>query len=286
MSIKTVVTGLIVVGLGIAVLEGVPQRAWTWFNTTELAASIFSLSSSSEEKLPGPLRAFLDAAADSNLTVDGIIKDTNVRREASGLTPLHMNAKLNKAAAAKVDDMFNQQYFEHESPDGKSPADVIRAAGYEYIVVGENLALGNFKTDVVLVQAWMDSPGHRANILNGKFQEIGVAAKKGMFDGKEVWLAVQEFGAPLSSCPNPKSSLKPKIDLNRNQLALQQVELQKQKAALESNRYSNEEDYNKAVAAYNALVKQTNLLSQQTQSLVQEYNDGVNTFNACLESNS
>lgn len=286
MSSRFIIGFLIVVGLGVAIMEGVPQKAWTWFAGTDVATKIFSLSGS-EQKLPGPLRGFLDGgAAEISLERDAIIDATNVQREKQGLTALHMNAKLNAAAMAKVDDMFAQQYFEHESPNGKSPADVIRAASYEFIVVGENLALGNFKTDAVLVQAWMDSPGHRANILNTKFQEIGVAAKRGMFEGREVWLAVQEFGAPLSSCPSPKKGLKLKIEENRSQLVSDQAALQRQKAALESSRYANEDEYNAAVAQYNALVKKINSLSETTQALVAEFNEAVNEFNKCLESNS
>lgn len=285
MTVKLVAIALIIIGVSVAVMEGIPQRAWTWFSGTELATNIFSLSGS-EEKLPGPLRGFLDGNSDSRLNSAGVIKETNEHREKNGLLPLHMNAKLNKAAEAKVDDMFAKQYFEHESPDGKSPADIIRAQSYEYIIVGENLALGNFRDDKTLVQAWMDSPGHRANILNAKFQEIGVFAKRGMFEGKEVWLAVQEFGSPLSSCPSPKKTLKPEIDSNRAQLASQQSELQQQKAAIDAGRYQNEAEYNAAVAKYNDLVKKTNQLSETTQELVRQYNEAVNEFNECLESNS
>ena len=284
MSTKFIVTFLIIVGLGIAVAEGAPQKSWVWFTHTELGSKFFL--SGGEIQLSGLLRGPLDAFDGSNLTADGIIKWTNTQREDQGLIPLHENALLRKAAEAKVDDMFAQQYFEHESPDGKSPADLARGAGYSYIIVGENLALGNFKDDKTLVQAWMDSPGHRANILHGKYQEIGTAAKKGMFEGKEVWLAVQEFGAPLSACPTPALGLKGQIDANRAQLSTNQSELQSQKAAIAANRYNSESEYNAAVAKYNALVEKTNELADDTQRLVADYNDAVNTFNKCLESNS
>ena len=285
MGIKLIIKIIIVLGLVVAILEGVPQRGWEWLTHTDVGSKLLSVAGG-EEHLSGLLRGPLDAFNNSQLTSGGIVTWTNTQREAQGLLPLHENAQLRKAAEAKVDDMFAQQYFEHESPDGKSPADVIRGASYAYIVVGENLALGNFKDDETLVQAWMDSPGHRANILNGKFQEIGTAAKKGMFEGKEVWLAVQEFGAPLSSCPAPEPGLKGRIDANRAQLATNQTELQKQKAALNASRYKNQEEYNTAVVRYNALVEKTNTLSDATQALVVDYNEGVNGFNKCLESNT
>ncbi len=285
MSSKLVAIVLLVLGITVAVFEGVPKEAADWLARTEVGARVLSYVKD-DEQLSGLLRGPLDALEKSELTAGGIITWTNTQRESQGLLPLHENAQLKKAAEAKVDDMFAKQYFEHESPDGKTPADVIRKAGYAYIVVGENLALGNFKDDETLVQAWMDSPGHRANILNGKFQEIGTAAKKGMFEGKEVWLAVQEFGAPLSTCPSTGTGAKAQIDANRAQLATNQSELQRQKAALNSNRYKTQDEYNAAVAKYNALVEQTNALADATQALVSEYNNAVNEFNRCLESNS
>ncbi len=285
MSKKILGTVLFVLIITIVVFEGIPKQAFDWVRKTEVGARVLSYVQN-DQNLSGLLRGPLDGLNSSELTSSGIITWTNTQREAQGLIPLHENAQLRKAAEAKVDDMFAKQYFEHESPDGKTPADVIRKAGYAYIVVGENLALGNFKDDETLVQAWMDSPGHRANILNGKYQEIGTAAKKGMFEGKEVWLAVQEFGAPLSACPTTGTGVKAQIDSNRNQLAVNQAELQKQKAALNANRYKSQDEYNTAVAKYNALVERTNALADDTQRLVTDYNNSVNQFNKCLESNS
>lgn len=285
MTTKLLVTVLLVLGITIAVFEGVPQKAYDWFGHTKLGAKMLDYGIN-EQNLSGLLRGPLDDFTNSQLSSSGIISYTNIQREAQGLVALHESAELRKAAEAKIDDMFAQQYFEHESPDGKSPADVISVTGYTYLVVGENLALGNFTNDEVLVQAWMDSPGHRANILNSKYLEIGTAAKKGLFEGKEVWLAVQEFGAPLSTCPTYNTSLKSRIDSNRSQLAENQAQLQQQKAALNANRFKSEEEYNAAVVKYNALVEQTNKLADQTQDLVSGYNEAVNEFNRCLETNT
>ncbi|HYC34592.1 MAG TPA: CAP domain-containing protein, partial [Candidatus Paceibacterota bacterium] len=152
------------------------------------------------ENLPDPLIS-KKAAVSGNLTVSVIVTETNNQRKANGLSELGVNELLTRAAQMKLDDMFKNQYFEHESPDGKGPGEVAEAAGYRFLTVGENLALGSFADEKDLVQAWMDSPGHRANILGTQFTEIGIAAKKGMFKGEEVWIAVQEFGKPLSACP-------------------------------------------------------------------------------------
>ena len=163
---------------------------------------------------PGGLRAKIESA-NAVLTVQGVIEATNSQRSDFGKTRLKENAMLNAAALAKVKDMFAAQYFEHISPLGKGPADLAKEAGYVYISVGENLALGNYKDDLVLVEAWMNSPGHRANLLNESFAEIGVAVLRGTFEGKITWLAVQEFGRPASDCPVVDDFLKTQVDLGK-----------------------------------------------------------------------
>lgn len=147
-----------------------------------------------------PLRYGFDQPG-GQLAVEGVFKLTNAERQKEGQPALSQNDELQAAAAAKVEDMFRKQYFEHVSPQGHGPSYFVENAGYAYIVIGENLALGNFPDDAALVQAWMDSPGHRENILSPKFQEIGIAVKKGQFEGRTTWLAVQEFGTPSSACP-------------------------------------------------------------------------------------
>jgi uncharacterized protein YkwD len=231
--------------------------------------------------LPPPLRSALDQA-NAHLTVAGTIERTNQQREIAGLLPLNENPKLDQAAELKLKDMFDDQYFEHISPSGDGPSDLANEVGYKYIMVGENLALGNFKDDQTLVQAWMDSPGHRANILNDRYQEIGVAVGKGLFEGKETWLAVQEFGTPLSACPQPSASLKAQINTNQARISSLQADLAAKKADLEKNNYSRQE-YNRKVEAYNSEVAEVNSLISQTKALVNQYNSQVQEFNKCLE---
>lgn len=268
----------------VVIMEGLPQRATEWIKS-DRNWSGFLERVNLPQSLPGPLLGPLDLSP-SELTRDGVIAETNKQRELNGEVALRMNEKLNLAAKAKLDDMFRQQYFEHESPDGKNPADVISAAGYEFLVVGENLALGNYKDDVALVEAWMNSPGHRANIVDGKFNEIGVAVGKGTYEGKEVWMAVQEFGTPLSNCPSPQSTLKAQIDNNRIEIEDLESDLALKKGALDSNKNQTRGDYNQAVDEYNELARRLNSLIEMTKNLVQEYNQQVNSFNVCLEKNA
>ena len=80
--------------------------------------------------------------------------------------------------------------FEHTSPSGVDPGKLVQSYGYDYIVAGENLILGNFSSEKEVVQDWMNSPGHRANILNGSYKRTGVAAYR-TEDGTIYWC--QEF---------------------------------------------------------------------------------------------
>ncbi|MEK7151102.1 MAG: CAP domain-containing protein [Patescibacteria group bacterium] len=232
---------------------------------------------------PPPLRMIRESER-SYLTRAGTIKFTNMQRvNNGGLALLLENSQLNAVASRKVQDMFNRQYFEHVSPDGKNVGDLVDGVGYEYIAVGENLALGNYKDDQELVQAWMDSPGHRANILSSKFKEIGVAVGKGMFEGKETWLAVQTFALPLDFCPQADDSLKSQISWLELQVAELKVKADLLLDELDLYKKRGDKDgYNKKVEEYNAVVKQINDLVAQIKTAVIKYNDQVKMFNACI----
>jgi uncharacterized protein YkwD len=233
---------------------------------------------------PPPLRKEEDAPG-ANLTEEGVFAETNLHRAENGAAALRYDATLDAAAEAKLKDMFDRQYFAHESPTGEGPADVIEAAGYEYIVVGENLALGNFADDRELVQAWMDSPGHRANILDGKFTEIGVAVGRGLYEGKMTWMAVQEFGKPTSDCPAVSAELQAQIDADKARLDALQGQADAIRADLESKdkpRTREERDaYNAKIDAYNALAREINALIGQIQGEITVYNGQVQAYNAC-----
>lgn len=103
-----------------------------------------------------------------------ILNAINVERRASGLQAVSFNNLLNQAAYNKSHDMLTRNYFAHTAPDGKSDLDFIKASGYPYQAVGINLAMGSFKSADDLVQAWMNSPGHRKNILADFGKEIGI----------------------------------------------------------------------------------------------------------------
>ncbi|MCP6719303.1 MAG: CAP domain-containing protein [Patescibacteria group bacterium] len=230
---------------------------------------------------PPPLRA-KEEVPESFLTQAGIIKWTNIQRQEYGLLSLKEDTKLNTAAEVKAQDMFSKQYFTHVSPLGVGVGDLVESAGYEFLIVGENLALGNFQNDEMLVQAWMDSPGHRDNILNGRYQEIGVAVVRGTFEGAKVWMAVQHFALPLSVCPQPDEIVKEEIDLNQSQIKELLKTADRLLSKIKTMRPKRGAAYKEAVEQYNALVAQYNALIEETQVLASQYNIQVNIFNQCV----
>lgn len=231
---------------------------------------------------PGPLRVTSNTKS-SALSVAGIISQTNKERAVNGaLSALTENSFLDRDAELKLNDMFNKQYFEHVSPSGVGPSDLAQQVGYAYVIVGENLALGNFEGDEGVVTAWMNSPGHRANILNPYFQEIGIAVGKGPYEGSEVWLAVQSFGMPISACPAVNTNLQIKIEENNVTIASLKSQLDVKKAQLDATSTSDPR-YNMYVEEFNALVPQYNNLVETNRFNVATYNGSVKAFNACVE---
>ncbi|GAA2096119.1 hypothetical protein GCM10009801_65440 [Streptomyces albiaxialis] len=114
----------------------------------------------------------------------------NAEREKKGCGPVKVNSKLNTAALNHSADMDKRDFFDHSNPDGDDPGDRITAAGYGWSTYGENIARGQQSSKDV-VQGWMDSPGHRANILNCDFKEMGIGRHDGA--GGPWW--TQVFGA-------------------------------------------------------------------------------------------
>ena len=102
-----------------------------------------------------------------------VVNLVNKERAKYGLSPLKSNASLANVATIKSQDMINKNYFSHTSPTYGSPFDMMKQFGISYRTAGENIAMGQ-KTPSEVVNAWMNSEGHRANILNANFTEIGI----------------------------------------------------------------------------------------------------------------
>ena len=124
-----------------------------------------------------------------------LVSLTNRDRTLLNISELKVSPILEKAAQMKADDMAKNGYFSHNTPDGKTPWYWIDLVDYKYVVAGENLAV-NFNESENVQNAWMNSPTHRANIVNSKFTEIGIASSTGIYKGREAVFVVQLFATP------------------------------------------------------------------------------------------
>lgn len=122
-----------------------------------------------------------------------LIELVNNERIANGLKSLKINDKLSQAAEGKAQDMLVNAYFAHTSPTGITPWYWLEKNDYNYVAAGENLAK-DFTDSEYVHKAWMNSPSHKANIMNENYQEIGIAVVEGEINGKKTLLAVQFFG--------------------------------------------------------------------------------------------
>lgn len=129
----------------------------------------------------------------SRISPERIIELTNLERSKVGAPALGLNPLLSEAALRKAGDMFAFSYWAHNSPSGRDPWSFLKEVGYRYLYAGENLAR-DFASPEAVVGAWMASPTHRENLLNPKYQEIGLSVVDGTLNGAQTTLVVQLFG--------------------------------------------------------------------------------------------
>ncbi len=172
-----------------------------------------------------------------NIDSKRLIEMTNNERQKSGLSPLSENGALDQAAELKAQNMFQENYWAHFAPSGKTPWDFISGAGYKFTYAGENLAK-NFTSAEAVVAAWMASQTHRDNLLNSKYKDIGIAVVEGVLNGQKTILVVQEFGAT-----SPNIAVKPTIEVQGKQIAVPAEDLKNKPtltlAAVESKPSTN-----------------------------------------------
>lgn len=141
-----------------------------------------------------------------DLSTQRLLELTNNEREKQHIASVKLNPVLAQAAALKADYMFEKNFWAHNGPDGTTPWYFFKKVGYNYTYAGENLARG-FTTTPEVMQAWMNSPTHRENILSPNYQETGFAIRKGKLLGEETTLIVEMFGTtdtvPMSSGEEP-----------------------------------------------------------------------------------
>jgi hypothetical protein len=142
----------------------------------------------------------------TNTSISGLLQETNQQRIAGGLGSLALNAKLNSAAQAKANDMAARDYWSHNTPEGNPPWVFFDAAGYDYKSAGENLAYG-FDNSTETVAGWMNSPGHKANVMNTGYVDVGFGianADDYQGTGPET-IVVAMYGSPVvvAAAPAP-----------------------------------------------------------------------------------
>ncbi len=236
---------------------------------------------------PGALRLSGGSSIDvkqSALVVTEILKKTNEERVFYGKTSLELNSTLSLSAKNKLDDIFKRQYFEHISPTGEGVESVTEDAGYEFAIVGENLALGNFNSSSAVVDAWMNSPKHRANILYTDYEEIGIAVRYGNFEGNTVWVAVQHFGKPISSCPSINMNLKKKIEQDKKDSESMWTNLEQSRIDLENRPIKEGEEYENEITVFNSSVQIYNNLISTIKKDIESFNSQATKFNDCASS--
>jgi uncharacterized protein YkwD len=124
----------------------------------------------------------LEIPNDTEITAANVIRLMNEYRAEEGLPPLAADTRLTQAAGDRMRHMEEEQYWSHESPAGMAPFVWLRSRAYDFQTAGENLAAG-FETARVLVESWMESPGHRANIMSANFADCGIAIIEGSTRG-------------------------------------------------------------------------------------------------------
>jgi len=139
-----------------------------------------------------------------------LIELLNQERKSSGLQSLKENTVLDNAASLKAQDILEKDYFSHQSPEGVSPWHWFKIAGYNYKIAGENLAIG-FLDSGEVNRAWLDSPSHKANLLNSNYKDVGIAVLTGDFQGNETTVVVQLFGTPQQTIAGPKVQTKEQV---------------------------------------------------------------------------
>ncbi|TSC77032.1 MAG: SCP/PR1 domain protein [Parcubacteria group bacterium Gr01-1014_31] len=134
----------------------------------------------------------------ARIVAQEIVALANQSREEAGIPGLRVEPLLVTSALRKGEDMIARDYFAHDTPDGRKPWSFIDRERYDYVYAGENLAVDFMSADAIH-EAFMRSPSHRANIMNARYQDIGVAVVNGTLAGRETELLVQFFGTRRQS---------------------------------------------------------------------------------------
>lgn len=183
------------IGCGLLSLGGFlasPAIATELSSTVAIKPQVQTLAVNSENKIKNTNKISQNSSFVNFETQ--LLRLTNLERQKRGLAPLKLSAQLSRAAQLHGTDMAKNNYFSHTGRNGSNLGDRAKASGYKYSRVGENIAAGRSTAEGTMKQ-WMNSAGHRANILNPKFTEIGFGyANTPNSRYQHYW--VQVFGTP------------------------------------------------------------------------------------------
>lgn len=184
-------------------LQLLHKRRIYWFATLVIGLLIIQLLAGFHY-VTGKRPAVLGYA--TNVSIGALLDATNQSRASQGLGPLVLHSKLSSGAQAKANHMIANNYWSHNAPDGTQPWYFFTNAGYKYTKAGENLAYG-FDTSGQIVDAWMNSPGHRVNVL-GSYVDVGFGIANGAnFQGAENTVIVAFYA--VQNLPPPAPAPKP-----------------------------------------------------------------------------
>lgn len=237
----------------------------------------------SSVSLSGTLKKFEDKlSGEEILTRSGILSIVNAERISRNLSTMSLNQSLNESATIKAKDILANQYFAHTAPNGTTVDDLVEDTGYQYLKVGENLALGEFVSDSDVMKAWMASPGHKANILDAQFDELGVGIQKGVYEGATVYVVVQHFGRPTSDCPSIDKTILATYESVKQKVLDTENELKAIKATVDEGRAGGQL-MNEEAEAFNELNTKYKNYFEELNQIRNTYNLQVQTFNSCLD---
>ncbi len=151
----------------------------------------------------------------SNINNTDLNLEANIERASAGLPSLKLDPLLSSAALAKANDMITVNYWAHNSPIGKTPWSFISTSGYAYATAGENLAKG-FDTSKGVIDCWMASPDHKANVLNNSYTDVGYAVVDGKLVGVQTTLVVAMYGSHTSTIGTTTTVISPLDNLLDN----------------------------------------------------------------------
>jgi len=246
-------------------------------NNTNTTTEIETEAATPEIKTPTD-RTLLNAA---NITYW-----VNKERTNRGLKALKTNSKLTQSARAKAADMITYNYFAHESPiDSKKDFSYfIDKQSYVFIRVSENLAMGEFTTADEVVDAWMKSPAHAANILLPDYRDTGVSIqikpnKKG---GSDI-IIVQHFGIAKNTCPSISDEITSSLKSIESQAKSAKDKAEELKARIDKEQTKlSENDLDELIGMYNTTIRSYNSLVGKFTMITEQYNKAAETYNNCI----